>query len=104
MSILSFKSILESLDDNNALHYLASQLPKIYFSEENQIIILRYILDRFTLRVSPINDYLDNPTVEDKIRKVIDTWEFAWMEVINEGIFTYTGYNYNLRAIGQFPV
>ena len=104
VSILSFKSILESSSDAYAIHFLADQLPKIHFSEENQLVVLRYILDRFTLRVSPINDYLDNPTVVDRIRKVVDTWETAWWVVINEGVYTYFGYNEKLRAVGQLMV
>lgn len=101
MSILSFKSILESSSDAYALHFLADKLPIIHFTEENQLVILRYILGRFTLRVSPINDYLDNPTVEDRIRAVVDKWETAWLTIINEGIFTYQGYNEKLRTLGQ---
>lgn len=104
MSILSFKSILEASGDNYALSFLADQLPKINFTEENQLVVLRYILGRFTLRVSPINDYLDNPTVEDRIRKIIDTWETSWWVIINEGVYKYQGYNERLRAVGQLMV
>jgi hypothetical protein len=89
----SLKAILDASGTAWGRHVLYRNLLTVSYTPDTQLTILRYVLEHFILCVSPREDFYQNPTLDDKIVLVMDTWEYAWSTIINEGHYPYIGYN-----------
>lgn len=101
-STTSLKSILEASGSAWGRQVLYRNLLTVDYTPETQVLILNYVLEHFMLRVSPYMDFHQNPTLDDKIVLIMDTWEEAWGIVINEGFYPYIGYNEHLINLSKF--
>ena len=91
--LLSLQSLLSNGTSGWGKQILYRRLLTDTFSKENQLVILSYILEHYTLLLSPREDFNQNPTLDDRLIAIMDTWEDAWSQIINEGFHSYKGYN-----------
>lgn len=98
----SLKAILSASGSAWGRQVLYRKILTVQFSDNTKIEILRYVLEHFMLVISPYMDYMDNPTLDDKIIRILDTWEYPWSVIINEGQYPYIGYNEHLINLSKF--
>lgn len=98
----SLKAILSASGSAWGRQVLYRNLLTVDYTTDTQVLILNYVLEHFMLRVSPYMDFHQNPTLDDKIVLIMDTWEEAWSIVISEGQYPYIGHNELLLNISKF--
>ncbi|MCK9530980.1 MAG: hypothetical protein M0R77_10555 [Gammaproteobacteria bacterium] len=98
----SLKAILTASGSAWGRQVLYRNLLTVQYTPETQLAILRYVLEHFMFCVSPREDFYQNPTLDDKIVLIMDTWEEAWLTIISEGFYSYIGYNQRLKFAAGF--
>lgn len=101
-STTSLKSILEASGSAWGAQVLYRHMKNNTYTTSTQVQIINYTMEHLDIKLSPVVDFYDWPTLGDKIIAIMDTWEEAWSIVINEGRFSYMGYNQHLINLSKF--